>query len=233
MLWSILVGALVAGVVMYDVLPLALSRVLRLGVVRVGPRVPQVALTFDDGPDPNYTPRLLDALTAEQVKATFFVIATKAALYPDLIQRMVSEGHQVEIHGLTHACVPLLRPKPSVSQIRGSVRILRDQCNVSPKWYRPTWGMINLPAWIAARVHGLRFITWSIMVGDWRLTEPQELLQRVMRRLHAGAIIVLHDSDETPGAQSGAPNSVIAMMPDLVHAVRSEGYTFELLANWM
>lgn len=217
---------------MYDGIPIALSRLLGIGAFQSADDARGVALTFDDGPDPNYTPRLLDALKDVGVHATFFVIVDKARRHPDIVSRMLAEGHEVEIHGYTHAMVPLLMPRASVKQVSLSSRILKEELSVVAHWYRPTWGLINLPAWLAAKRSHLRFITWSVMVGDWRATEPSELLRRILRKVRAGSVIVLHDSDETAGAERHAPNSVIAMIPDLAREVKSRNLEFRLLSSW-
>lgn len=231
MIWIIF--AIVAVLILYDGIPLFLSRVVPLAVFKRGPKEKVVFLTFDDGPDKAYTPLLLDVLKQCDVKATFFIIAQKAKQRSDLVQRMIQEGHQIEVHGYTHACVPLLMPAASMGQITQSIDVLSSQFGLVPTWYRPPWGLINLPAWLAAKQRRMRIIIWSIMVGDWRCTAPDLLLQRITRKLHDGAVIVLHDSDETAGAEPGAPINVIEMMPRLVNEIRNRGYAIELLNKWM
>ncbi|MCL6626287.1 MAG: polysaccharide deacetylase family protein [Alicyclobacillus shizuokensis] len=190
-----------------------------------------MALTFDDGPDPKYTGRLLDALKAARVRATFFVVGQKALAHPDLIRRMMAEGHQVEVHGWTHAFVPLLPPRRTLWQFRRTTDALGRTFGVRPRFYRPTWGALNaVTLGLVFRTH--RLVTWSIMVGDWRLQPPGQVLQRVVERLHPGAIVVLHDSDDTWGAETGAPEQVIALIPELAQRVRAAGYSFRTLDEW-
>ncbi len=227
-----IVCIVVACLLLYDGVPIGLSRLLGIGAFQSAKGVHSVALTFDDGPDPNYTPRLLDALRDAQIHATFFVIVDKARRHKEIIERMLVEGHEVEIHGYTHACVPLLLPWTSVKQVALSSKVLTEELSVSPRWYRPTWGLINLPAWLAVKRLHLRFVTWSVMVGDWRVTEPDELMRRILRKLRPGSVIVLHDSDETPGAERLAPNAVISLIPDLADQVRSRQLDFVLLSSW-
>ncbi|GGJ09924.1 hypothetical protein GCM10010885_18820 [Alicyclobacillus cellulosilyticus] len=225
-------GLLFCCVFLYSVLPNLVTRVARRGVMWRGPDAAEVALTFDDGPDPRYTPRVLDGLRAAGIRATFFVLADKALRHPDLIQRMMQDGHQVEVHGFTHALVPCLGPLASARQAAGAADALAARFNLRPRFYRPTWGLCNAASLVWARRRRLRVVTWSVMVGDWRGVPADELAARVLRRLHPGAVIVLHDSDETLGARRGAPEQVIRMLPQLAARVRAQGYRFVRLDDW-
>jgi peptidoglycan/xylan/chitin deacetylase (PgdA/CDA1 family) len=193
---------------------------------------PVVALTFDDGPDPRYTPAVLDALREAGVRATFFVIGEKALRNPELIRRMVAEGHDVQVHGYTHVFVPALTPRLTIQQVARTAQVLRDAFGIHTQWYRPTWGLCNLATLLSRTCRTHQLVTWSVMVGDWRCTPDTVLLKRILRKLHPGAIIVLHDSDETWGSERGAPNSVVALLPKLVAALRGKGYELTTLRDW-
>ncbi|MCL6600586.1 MAG: polysaccharide deacetylase family protein [Alicyclobacillus macrosporangiidus] len=225
--WWLVVLVVVVVALGYAVLPNVWTRVLKRTALR---RVPaagrRMALTFDDGPDPKYTPRLLDALAQCGVRATFFVIAEKALRHPDIVERMIREGHEVQVHGMRHVLVPVLPPGSAWDQAFTAAEKLQERFGLSIRWYRPTWGLCNLPAlwWTWGGRRGLRMVTWSIMVGDWRRTAPGVLRDRILRRLHPGAILVLHDSDETWGSEAGAPERVIELMPELAAALELRGY---------
>lgn len=229
-LW--ILGLVILLVLCYCVVPNLWIRVLRRGVVWRGPGRAEIALTFDDGPDERYTGRLLDILREAGVPATFFVIGEKALRAPQLVQRMREEGHEVEVHGFRHLPVPLLSPARAMAQVGRTHQLLRDQFGVHTRWYRPPWGLCNAWSLFPAGRAGHRLITWSVMVGDWRLTPPQELRRRILRRLKPGAVIVLHDSDKTWGSQPGAPENVLAMLPSLIEQVRAQGYEFVRLDRW-
>lgn len=228
---SIVLGIFVIVFLFYSVVPNLLTRVLHLFVLSKGPPVPKVALTFDDGPDADYTPRLLDELKKEHIVATFFVLGEKALRYPQLIERMVAEGHEVQIHGWVHKMVPLMLPRDTQRQVIATREILEKHFAIYPSYYRPTWGLCNwLTLW--NRSHTPHLVTWSVMVGDWRVTPADELYRRVRRKLHPGAIVVLHDSDKTAGAERGAPQEVIRLIPMLAQLVHQQGYTFCKLSDW-
>lgn len=228
-LWWI-IGIFVGLFLFYSVVPNLLTRVFHLSVMtRLGDKR-LVALTFDDGPDPAYTPQLLDALSHHQIKATFFVLAEKAVRNPDIIQRMIRDGHEIQIHGYSHLLVPFLFPGAAIKQVRFSAEELKKRFGLHASYYRPTWGLLNLPSFLFVLTRSqYRLVIWSIMVGDWRNVAASELLERIRVRLHPGAILVLHDSDVTFGAQEGSPNQVIQLIPDLARLVRTEGYQFSTL----
>ncbi|MCL6455160.1 MAG: polysaccharide deacetylase family protein [Alicyclobacillus sp.] len=228
-LW--LLVAAVALLVIYAGLPNLWVRVLRQRAVYRLPSEQEVALTFDDGPDPRYTPRLLDALADAQIPATFFVIAEKAARNRDLMTRMRSEGHEVQIHGYRHWMVPFLTPRQTKDQVDGASRLLMARLGLKTTWYRPTWGLLNLVTLLSPACRAHRLVTWSVMVGDWRVTPEDVLLERILRKLRPGGIIVLHDSDETWGAEAGAPESVIRLIPRLAEAVAERGWRFRTLSD--
>ncbi|MDQ0191014.1 polysaccharide deacetylase family protein [Alicyclobacillus cycloheptanicus] len=233
-MWLNVAGLILILIVLcYALIPNLLTRVFRVGAVTRGPAEPVVALTFDDGPDPNYTPALLDALRAAGVRATFFVIAEKALERPHIIERMRREGHDVQVHGYRHAFVPWLTPWAAIRQVAGAASALKQRFGIVTRFYRPTWGLCNLASFVPWWRASHRLITWSIMVGDWRVTEPEVLLQRILKRLRPGAVIVLHDSDETFGAEAGAPAGVIQLIPRLVEEVQARGYAFRTVAEWL
>lgn len=220
-------------VIVYAGLPNFWVRVLHQTAIRTIQSPAAVALTFDDGPDPNYTPRLLDALKAEDIRATFFVIAEKAVRRPDIIVRMLKEGHDVQVHGYKHWLVPFLTPRLTHQQVTGAGTILSSHFGIQTAWYRPTWGLSNAVTLLCRRSRSHRLVTWSVMVRDWHLTDPSVLLRRILAKLQPGGIIVLHDSDETWGAEKRAPESVIALIPELAAAVRAKGLTFMVLTEAM
>ncbi len=224
---------LVVLFVIYSVIPNVLVRVFHWHCVWRGPAARCVALTFDDGPHPHYTPRVLDVLKDAGVKATFFVIAEKALKYPDIIDRMIREGHDIQVHGYTHACVPLLLPNRSRKQLHDSAQVLNQVFGIRTSLYRPTWGLCNWVVLTSLHKTNHKLVTWSVIVGDWRRATWEKLMNRILRNLHPGAIIVLHDSDETFGSEHGAPNDMIEMLPKLIEHLRCQEYDFSKVVDWL
>ncbi|GMA60268.1 polysaccharide deacetylase family protein [Alicyclobacillus fastidiosus] len=185
-----------------------------------------VSLTFDDGPNPTYTPRLLDALKAHDIQATFFVLSERALQYRDIVERMIAEGHDVQVHGSRHWFVPFLHPLAARMQCVGAAKVLEQSFPLSVRVYRPTWGAANLASLFAVWRQRMILCTWNVMVGDWRVTEPDELVRRIVGKLQNQSVIVLHDSDHTFGAERGAPERVVQAIPGISDAVKSRGLRF-------
>lgn len=226
MFWGLALFVVVLIVAVYSGIPVLWTRTLHRSSRRYTNAAGRVALTFDDGPHPVYTPKLLDVLKEKNTKATFFVIVKKALQYPQVIERMLLEGHEVQVHGYRHHFVPFLHPRATANQCLGAKRALHNRFEVESTVYRPPWGACNLVTlWLLKR-HRITMCLWSVMVGDWRKTDPTLLVQKISARLTNRSIIVLHDSDDTFGAEATAPENVIAAMHDIIDIIRGRGYDF-------
>ena len=151
-------------------------------------------LTFDDGPDPRYTPALLDLLARLNVRAVFFVIGQKAQAHPELIRRMVAEGHLVGNHTFVHNPFYAFRSARSIArELRATDDVLRS-LGVEPKLFRPPLGITNRAIAKAAALMNYRTVGWSIRSFDTRRSDtPERILKRVVSRISGGDIVLLHD----------------------------------------
>ena len=191
----------------------------------------QVALTFDDGPDPAATPRLLRLLDARDVRATFFLIGERALRHPDVVRAIADAGHEVGNHTWRHRNAWLLPPAVAAREITEGARILGDILGRTPRLYRPPWGIVNAAALATARRLGLVTVLWSVQHEGLRPRSPVAQLRHVADRLHDGAIVDLHDAPGLPGA----PERLLATMPGLLDVLDARGYAAvpvgELLAG--
>ena len=160
-----------------------------------GPRAStRVALTFDDGPDPEGTPRVLDALDELGLRATFFVLGERVRAHPDLVEEIARRGHQLATHGDEHARHLARSPlwvRRDLERARDAMAVLGH----APRWYRPAFGQPSGSTLAVARAMGLRTVLWSAWGREWVAPGPGEVAARVTRRLRPGAIVLLHDSD--------------------------------------
>lgn len=204
------------GVVGYMLVPWILTRIFGIGVIRRGSAAKQAALTFDDGPDPKYTPKLLNLLNKYQIKATFFVLGRKAEQHPELIRRMYKEGHQIGIHNYTHSSNWLLTPwNVRHRQVRRTSDIIESITGVRPSYYRPPWGIINLFDFLLRKQY--KIVLWSSMGRDWSSSVGKNKLKSILiNQTKDGSIVLLHDSGETIGADRDAP---AYMLPALEEAI--------------
>ncbi len=159
---------------------------------------PLVALTFDDGPDPLTTPRVLDLLARYGAQATFFVIGERAAAQPALIARLVAAGHQVENHSQRHSWAtafgPVARLVADFSQAQQSIV---DAGAAPPRFFRAPIGILSPPIIAAVQRLGLQLVGWSTKARDgWASTTVEAALARLEPALRPGAILLLHDGSE-------------------------------------
>lgn len=148
---------------------------------------PILCLTFDDGPDPVFTPQLLDLLDHWQILAAFFVVGRQAAAHPDLLRRMEASGHTVGLHSHTHKSAYLMSPRQTAKDFCQSVEALRT-AGLHPKYYRPPWGHATPASRRLAGQYGLTPVYWDVMAQDWKasITED-EILHRLLQRTGAAA----------------------------------------------
>lgn len=160
-----------------------------------GPRFPpRVALTFDDGPDPEGTPRILDALDQLGLRATFFVLGESVRAHPHLVDDVARRGHQLASHGDEHAHHFLRSPRWVLRDLERAGEAMAGFGH-PPRWYRPAYGQATGATLLVARAIGLRTVLWSAWGREWATADPEEVAARVTRRLRPGSVVLLHDSD--------------------------------------
>jgi peptidoglycan/xylan/chitin deacetylase (PgdA/CDA1 family) len=187
-----------------------------------GPRAAgrRVALTFDDGPDPEWTPRVLDILAERDVRGTFFLVGERAARAGAAVRAMRARGHEVASHGWSHRSLWLCGPRRTAVEIDRTQELLAELGGTAPRFFRPPWGMVNAAMFPLLRARGLRPVFWSIQPEGLRPAEAAAQTSHVVRRAHPGAIVDLHDAEGTPGA----PARLVAALPAMIDGLRAAGY---------
>jgi peptidoglycan/xylan/chitin deacetylase (PgdA/CDA1 family) len=156
---------------------------------------PLLALTFDDGPNPEATPAILDALGARDVKASFFILGKHAERWPALVRRVAEEGHTVCNHGYYHRKLHLKSPAYVRGDLELGTRAIVDACGVQPAFFRAPHGFRS--PWVTpiARKLGQRTVGWSQGVWDSSRPGVEAIVERTVRAAWPGAILLLHDGD--------------------------------------
>ena len=184
----------------------------------------KVALTFDDGPDIENTPRLLDILDEYRISATFFVVGSHTAKYPDLVHRIDERGHDIGSHGMTHRYLAFRSKHSYIAEVREAVSRLEDLLGKSVFLFRPPYGVRSPGLYGFLEEEGLRPVLWDIMAYDWLKTSSRRIANRVLRSVREGSIILLHDG-------GGERSMTIASIPLIARGIRERGFHFTRLAN--
>jgi peptidoglycan-N-acetylglucosamine deacetylase len=183
-----------------------------------------VALTFDDGPDPVWTPLVLDALADARARATFFVIAPRATRYPSLVSRMREDGHDVAFHCNEHVRHDAMTPEGIEADVASGLLALGQPA----RHWRTPWGFVTPATEAVAQRHRLWLVGWTADTEDWRGDAPDEMLARVRGKISPGAIVLMHDG-VGPGATREDCAGTIDLVRPLVATVRSHGLEPETL----
>lgn len=181
---------------------------------------PALAVTFDDGPSPDTTPRTLDLLDELGMRATFFVLGAQAETHPALVDEIRRRGHAVGAHGYRHEHHLLRSPGWIRRDLAASVAAI-EATGAHPRWYRPTYGQLTARTVLEARRHGMEVVLWSRWGHEWAEPDEAAVMARLARGLEPGAIVLLHDTDVVPPPGKAARTH--AVLPLLAEALDRRG----------
>ena len=159
---------------------------------------PQVVLTFDDGPEPGGTDKVLAALADASASATFFVLLTRVRRYRALLDEVVAAGHEVALHGVDHRALPTLDADDVTRRVRDGRAELEDAIGGGIRWYRPPYGRQTLRNWRAITAAGMLPVLWGPTTLDWTDVPDEERVARSQRGLVRGSIVLAHDGFAGP-----------------------------------
>ena len=179
-----------------------------------------VALTFDDGPDPDATPAVLEALRAADARAVFFLVGEQVETHPELARQVADEGHVVALHGFRHVEHDELGDGARADLERGAAAIAAAT-GADPRLYRPPYGRFSEPSYAAARELGLAPVYWSAWGSDWEPIPPERIAETVIRDLEPGSIVLLHDSARYATRPSAVPTA--HALPAILAAMKERG----------
>jgi peptidoglycan/xylan/chitin deacetylase (PgdA/CDA1 family) len=186
-----------------------------------------VALTFDDGPNPDATPLILDALAERGVKATFFILGRHAERWPDLVARVAAEGHSIGNHGYFHRKLHFKSPAYVRNDLELGTTAIEQAANVRPRLFRAPHGFRN--PWVTpiARSLGQRTVGWSLGVWDSDRPGVDVIVKRTVEGAEPGSILLLHDGDgyDPEGDRTQTAHAV----PLIIDRLHAAGYRFDLL----
>jgi peptidoglycan/xylan/chitin deacetylase (PgdA/CDA1 family) len=180
-----------------------------------------VALTFDDGPHPIYTPKVLEILRRYKVRATFFLIGERVERFPQIARMIVSEGHEVGNHTYSH---PNNLPKENWDEVRLEIEncstAIERVTGVRPKFFRPPRGFLNYKVLTLAQLEGYTLVFWTVSADHKDAPTPEAMAKRVLKLVHPGAIILMHDG-RIPSRWKD-----VKALPLIIEGLRKRGYEF-------
>lgn len=180
----------------------------------------KIMLTFDDGPHPENTPKILNVLKEEQVKAMFFLIGERAEQHPDLVRRIIDEGHLIGGHSYHHKNnFGFLGEERVTKEIMKAQAMLSEIAEEQIRWFRPPFGVTNPNIAKAVTKHQLKVVGWNARPFDTAVKDVSTLVRKVVRIVRPGAIILLHDR---------LPQTAEAL-PEIIETARNKGYKFGLI----
>lgn len=181
----------------------------------------RAALTFDDGPQPGATDRLLDVLARLDVRATFFLVGEQARRFPGLVRAIEESGHEIGNHGYSHRHPLRCSPWDILTDVRRGAEIVEDLTRRPVEMYRPPYGVVTAATLLAAFQHRTPVVLWSSWGRDWRPNAtPESIVKNALRGCRDGSVILLHDADHYSGRTWHA---TIDAVPQLVERLRDKG----------
>ncbi|MED7952915.1 polysaccharide deacetylase family protein [Streptomyces sp. BE303] len=190
---------------------------------------PMVALTFDDGPDPEFTPQVLDVLRRYDAPAAFFCIGLHVLAHPGVVRRTAAEGHTLGNHSWSHAYLPDLGPIGLREQLGHTSEALAEAAGLDGPvgWLRPPYGGRSPELLDTVADLGLTTVLWDVETNDWALPGPEVIAERVFRQVRPGSVVLMHDG-------GGDRAQTVAALPTVITGLRERGYRLvglgELLA---
>ncbi|QJW35981.1 polysaccharide deacetylase family protein [Cellulosimicrobium protaetiae] len=156
------------------------------------------AITYDDGPDPEQTPPILDVLARRGARATFFVLSDAVRRHPDVAARIVADGHELALHGADHRSLLTLSGREAVATVRRAKETVEEIVGTPLRLYRPPYGAHTLRQAVGLRRLGLDLVLWSGDAVDWLDGNETTIADRAAGSVFPGSILLLHDTRADP-----------------------------------
>jgi peptidoglycan/xylan/chitin deacetylase (PgdA/CDA1 family) len=181
--------------------------------------VPEIALTFDDGPNPPYTTQILAILQQYGVKATFFCVGTQVARYPNIVKQEYTDGHIIGNHTWGHPDMTSLSIPSIIWQFTAAGDAIQHVTGVRPTLFRPPYGAISSNVLAYANYFALTVVQWNVDPSDWSMPGANVIFARVLAQASAGSIILLHDG-------GGNRSETVAALPMIIEWFQEHSFHF-------
>jgi chitin deacetylase len=208
------------------------SSLLGPNVLRLSGERAEVALTIDDGPDPQVTPYVLDILAEKNIKATFFCIAAKVKMHPELVQRMIADGHHIENHSMQHRhYFSVMGMGGMKKEIMRAQQAIEEVTGRKPQFFRAPAGLRN--PFLDPVLHklDLKLVSWTRRGFDTRVHDAKKITKRLLANAKAGDILLLHDGNSSRRANGQAV--ILEVLPQLIDKLKQQNLHFVRIADGM
>ena len=193
----------------------------------------RVALTFDDGPCPDVTPRVLDILAQHCATATFFCVGRNVRRYPHVVRAIADAGHELGNHGFCHPHhIYLWSQSLLIRDMALTQRAIKRSAGVTPRVYRPAVGFRGFAMAGAIKQMGMQLVNFSARAYDTHRITPQRIVERILRRVKQGGIILLHDGSDPPSANPDR-HAMLEALHAIIDSLRETGYRFVSMSELM
>jgi len=190
-----------------------------------------VALTFDDGPSPVWTPKILDELKKANVKATFFMLGEHVEKYPEIARLVAKEGHEIGNHTYDHHVLIYYKMDELEKEIREAERAIKTVTGQTTRYFRPPKAWLTSQEKKKIKEMGYEIILWTLNSKDWVTFDDKYIIKYILRRIKPGDIILFHDSGGVFVAEGGDRKETIKTIPRLIEKLRERGYKFLTLTE--
>lgn len=185
-----------------------------------------VALTFDDGPSPVWTPKILDALKKSGVKATFFMIGEHVEQYPEIARRVAAEGHEIGNHSYDHHVLIYYKMDELEKEIKDTERIIKNITGKTTVYFRPPKAWLTKEEKKKLKEMGYEIILWSLNSKDWVTFDDKYMIKYLVKNIRPGDIVLFHDSGGVFKTEGGNRQETVLTISRIAEKLREKGYNF-------
>ena len=186
----------------------------------------KVALTFDDGPSPIWTPRILDILKKEEAKATFFMIGHHVQQYPDVARCVAREGHLIGNHGYAHSVLLYYTLAEIEEEIKYTEIVIKNITGCTTQFYRPPKAWMTTSIKRKIKSMGYDIVLWSLNSKDWVSFNHRHIVKYFQSKIRSGDILLFHDSGNVFSREGGDRTQMVKAVSLLIHNLKHQGFQF-------